>query len=292
MWNNTMQMHDIDFLIIGATKSATTWLQKSLQRDPAVAMPDPELHYFSREHHRGDGWYLDQFPQGSEDRLCGEKSNSYLEHKDAAGRVAASLPRTRLIAQLRNPVERAYSDYCMLYRRGEVGRNIENYLDPRVADGGRFLALGFYHRQLQAYLDRFPREQIHITFYENIAARPEAHLAEVRRFLGLPELQESLPKGKVKDKSTPILNPALRRALQPLKRYAAPFRQNAYFKLAHAALASEIRYAPLSDALRARLEDHYRRDAEDLGKLVGQDLTGWLGKAKRAEHASARSAGR
>src|SRR5882672_5350922 len=55
-----MQMNDIDFLIIGATKSATTWLQQCLQQDPSIYMPDPELHYFSREFHRGDKWYLDQ----------------------------------------------------------------------------------------------------------------------------------------------------------------------------------------------------------------------------------------
>ncbi len=47
-----MLMDDVDFLIIGATKSATTWLQKSLQADPLVAMPNPELHYFSRKFDR------------------------------------------------------------------------------------------------------------------------------------------------------------------------------------------------------------------------------------------------
>ena len=60
-----MRLDDIDFLIIGATKSATTWLQKSLQIDPQVAMPDPELHYFSREFDRGDDWYLAQFPENA-----------------------------------------------------------------------------------------------------------------------------------------------------------------------------------------------------------------------------------
>ena len=40
------------------------------------------------------------------------------------------LPRAKLIAQLRNPIERAYSDYCMHYRRGEVSRDIDRYLDP------------------------------------------------------------------------------------------------------------------------------------------------------------------
>ena len=74
-----MLMEDIDFLIIGATKSATTWLQRSLQADPLVSMPDPELHYFSREYSRGDDWYLSQFAATASPSLSGEKSNSYLE---------------------------------------------------------------------------------------------------------------------------------------------------------------------------------------------------------------------
>ena len=76
-----MLMEDIDFLIIGATKSATTWLQRSLQADPFVSMPDPELHYFSRAFSRGDDWYLSQFPASDLPLVVGEKSNSYLESR-------------------------------------------------------------------------------------------------------------------------------------------------------------------------------------------------------------------
>ena len=123
-----MKLADIDFLVIGATKSATTWLQRSLQADPDVFMPDPELHYFSRELQLGDDWYLDQFAGAAPGQRIGEKSNSYLEDPQAAARIARSLPRARLVAQLRSPIERAYSDYCMMYRRGEVGRDVARYL--------------------------------------------------------------------------------------------------------------------------------------------------------------------
>ena len=81
-----MKLNDIDFLIIGATKSATTWLQKSLQLDPAIYMPDPELHYFSREYSRGHDWYLDQFKPSRDYLIAGEKSNSYLDEPQAAAR--------------------------------------------------------------------------------------------------------------------------------------------------------------------------------------------------------------
>ena len=137
-----MKMSDIDFLIIGAAKSATTWLQRSLQADPAICMPDPELHFFSREFHRGNDWYFAQFPSHDVHQLVGEKSNSYLDCPQASPRIYSALPQAKLVAQLRNPVERAYSDYCMLYRRGEVGRDIELYLDPSNAVDSRFLAGG------------------------------------------------------------------------------------------------------------------------------------------------------
>ena len=147
-----MQFSDIDFIIIGAAKCATTWLQTQLQSDTAVYMPDPELHYFSREYTRGQDWYLSQFTEEGIGRTVGEKSNSYLDVPEAAVRLHRDLPQVKLIAQLRNPVERAYSDYCMLFRRGEVGADIEAHLDPSLAEDNRFLIGGHYASQLQPYI--------------------------------------------------------------------------------------------------------------------------------------------
>ena len=272
-----MLMDDVDFLIIGATKSATTWLQKGLQTDPLVSMPDPELHYFSREFRRGDHWYLAQFPANESAVLAGEKSNSYLESVEAADRIASKLPNVKLVVQLRNPVERAYSDYCMMYRRGEVGKHVERYLDPRRPSDTRLVSAGFYGRQLQAYYDRFPRQQILVVFYETIKVRPEEQLATVRAFLGLPAVEASeLVRSRVKDKTTPMLSVGLRRLLRPMKPVVAPLRGSRYFRALHSALASEIVYSPFPQDARERLVDHYAPDVEALGRLLGRDLSGWL----------------
>ncbi len=193
---SVMRLDDIDFLIIGATKSATTWLQKSLQTDPQVAMPDPELHYFSREFDRGDEWYLAQFPQNAANLVAGEKSNSYLESAEAADRIAKKLPKVKLLAQLRNPVERAYSDYCMMYRRGEIGRDVARYLDPGKPQNTRLISAGLYHRQLQAFYDRFPTDQILVTLFDAMRVRPEEQIIAVRNFLGLPTGQTATSSGR------------------------------------------------------------------------------------------------
>ena len=122
-----------EFVIIGAAKSATTWLAQNLQAHPQVFIPGPEPHYFSTEFHRGQAWYESWFEQAPPDRRVGEKSADYLAHPEAPRRIAKALPHARLIVQLRNPIERAYSDYCMFFRRGHVTPDPECYLDQRFS---------------------------------------------------------------------------------------------------------------------------------------------------------------
>jgi hypothetical protein len=289
-----MKLADIDFLVIGATKSATTWLQRSLQADPGVFMPDPEPHYFSRELARGEAWYLDHFAGAVPGQLIGEKSNSYLEDPHVASRIAQALPDAKLVAQLRSPVGRAYSDYCMMYRRGEVSRDVARYLDPRRPQQTRLLSSGLYAQQLQVYFDSFPRDQILVTFYEAIRTQPERQLSSVRSFLGLPPAPEvHLVQSKVKDRSTPMLSPWLRRILGPAKPLVAPIRHFRIFRAVHSSLAGEIHYSPLPDEVRRRLVDYYAADVEALGRLIGRDLSGWLdGAAGGYEPLGQRAAGR
>ena len=283
-----MNMGDIDFLIIGAAKSATTWLQQSLKADPAVCMPDSEIHYFSREYHRGTDWYCGRFPQPGENQLVGEKSNSYLETHEAAARIHAALPHAKLIAQLRNPIERAYSDYCMLYRRGDVGPDIEHYLDPRNAKESRFLKGGLYHRQLSGYLEHFPAAHMLILLYEDAKSSPAAQLASVRSFLGLAALDSPLHVGeRVKDKTTPVISPALRRYLRPLKPVVAPLRSRRSFKALRALVARPLKYPPLTTDLRESLIDYYDAEMKLLGKLLARDLSKWLKDTPSAVSTSA-----
>lgn len=274
-----MLMEDIDFLIIGAAKSATTWLQRSLKADPSVVMPagDLELHYFSREFHRSSKWYLSHFPDRKEvGQAVGERSNSYLDTPQVAGRVHAALPHAKLVAQLRNPVDRAYSDYCMLYRRGEVGQNIDSYLDPRTAGEHRFLAGGRYCRQIEAYLMHYSSSQLLILFFEEMKPDPAGQLIQLRNFLGLRDKLPALPDDKkVKDKAIPMVSPELRRHLRWLKPVVAPFRNTHVFGKLHSLVVREVEYPALHPDLRKRMVEYYAPEAVALRKLLGRELPGW-----------------
>jgi hypothetical protein len=238
-------------------------------------MPDPEIHYFSREFHRGNEWYLNQFIGTHAGQVNGEKSNSYLDSPHCASLIRKSIPHARLIAQLRNPVERAYSDYCMLYRRAEVTRDIAEYLDPRRASKGRFLQGGLYHDQLMRFYDEFPSKQLAVFLFEDFKMDGKAQLANVKEFIGIAADNLAL-SGKVKDKTAPMLSPELRRKTKWLRPLVAPFRKTPAFAAARRLLVREVTYAPLSKDLRSRLIDYYASEAEKLGKLLQRDLTEWL----------------
>ncbi len=119
-----------DFLIIGAAKSATTWLAARLDTHPGIHISRTEIHYFSRHHARPIAWYEAHFQAIVDEGLLGENSNTYLYTEEAPRRIQRALPEVRLVCVLRNPTERAYSGYCMQFEKGRVTGRIEDYLEP------------------------------------------------------------------------------------------------------------------------------------------------------------------
>jgi len=254
----TMQLEDIDFVIAGAAKSATTWLRHQLQSDPAIYMPNPELHFFSREFHRGTSWYLDQFSPHDGARLIGEKSNSYLDTEEAAGRLRAALPDARLIIMLRDPVERAYSDYCMCYRRGQVTGDIEQHLDPSRAPQERFLKGSRYDLHLRRILSHYDQEAVLVTQYELVSSHPQKVLDDVRSHLGLlPRPLAQAAERKINDRDAKLLPLSLRVRLAPMKSMVAPLRGTKPFESVRGLFTAKVRYPELSKDLKLRMLDYF-----------------------------------
>ena len=269
-----------DFVIIGATKSGTSWIVANLQQQHGVSIPmQPvaSLHYFSRYFDRGTDWYLDHFRNVGDDvDFLGEKSASYLPHPEVPARLKEFVPQARLIAQLRNPIDRAYSDYCMHLRRGQADANIERYLVPEGSPIPRLLQDGLYFKHLSRYLDLFDPDQILVTIYEEMERDPEKVLRSIAKHVGIgePVIPDNLG-ARVKGKETPMLPLAMRKILAPVKGIVAPVRHTAVFQSARSMLARPIRYPPLSEALRARLTDYFRPDTDALARLLNRDLNEW-----------------
>ena len=197
-----------DFLIIGAQRCGTTSLYRYLQAHPQVrpAYPSKGAHYFDKNAGRSLGWYRAHFPTAEDGVLTGEASPYYLFHPLVPGRVARALPDVRLIAMLRDPVERAYSHYQQEYARGfEDSDSFERALDlePGRLAGERermladprydsyslqhhsYMARGDYIDQIHAWLEHFPAERLLIVHAERFFADPREGVEQAQRFLGL-----------------------------------------------------------------------------------------------------------
>lgn len=275
------------FIVIGAVKAATTWIQMRLQDNPQVFLPDPEPHFFSTGFDEGEAHYRAFFEdRPAQARVIGEKSADYLAHPLAAKRIAAMLPDARLVVQLRNPVERAYSDYKMFYRRGTLTGKPEDYLTSLDNPFPRFLEDGLYGRHLARWMDLFPHEQILVYLYEDVDSHPRNIVDMVSTHIGVdPVFRPELARQRENNSRAAILPLPLRKALAPLKDVVRPLRGTPMFESARAMLAKEMSYPPLSPSLRQRLSDFYARDIELLEKTCGVDLRQWKGGTARESDA-------
>jgi len=187
----------LDFLIIGAQKSATTSLRSFLiEGHDEIYMHHTELHFWNRDNQYQDGQglgaYLQNFSEASSNQIVGEKSPSYLPSEVCATRIADHFPKVKLIAILRNPAERAYSAFWHGKRVGAIsqsmsfGESIRNYKENGGTPYGDLITQGFYARHLTRYLDHFPREQLKIMDFKATKQDTSNQLAGVLDFL-LPE---------------------------------------------------------------------------------------------------------
>ena len=195
------------FLVIGAQKCGTRALFDALRRHPQVASPvRKEVHYFDFFHDRGPDWYRAHFPRGRTRRVAFEASPYYLAHPLAPARVAAFDPAMKLLAILRDPVERALSHHAHETARGHETLPFGEALaaeEERLAGSAQalhsppyyyhfghhhhsYLGRGCYADQLAAWLAHFPRANLLVLRTEDLAADPAGTLARVLAFLGLP----------------------------------------------------------------------------------------------------------
>lgn len=196
-----------DFVIIGTQRGGTTSLHAYLSAHPNVRTPaKKELHFFTDRFARGLAWYQGQFPrQVPAGTIVGEATPYALFHPASPQRLLALAPEARLIALLRNPVDRAYSHYLLERSRGHeplsfaeaIAAEPERLsgLQDRLATDANFasashkrfsyLSRGLYAAQLERWRAVVPREQMLVLPSESLYRHPEHVMDQVARFLGI-----------------------------------------------------------------------------------------------------------
>jgi hypothetical protein len=287
----------IDFLIIGAEKSGTTWLADRLRQHPKIFIPaEKELFYFNERFFESPelpnfnasqplAWYLAFFDPAAPDQIKGEASPAYLWDKAAPGRIAAFDPDLKLIAVLRDPIERAFSQYLYFIQRGLLAKqSFENALETRLD----FLTRGLYAEQLLRYFDLFPSGQVRVGFFDDLKSAPRLFLGGIQAYLGVPEhVPDDLeaPANVTGIPRFPLLNRGIAWVRYPLRKYNPPglirfLRRSGLARLQERVRLANTRPMRARPAMlpetRSRLCAYFRDDVETLQEITGRDLSSWI----------------
>ena len=261
------------FICIGAQKSGTTWIHEALSLNPAVYLPArrKEVHFFDRYFDKGVGWY-EAFFRGGAGRLCGEVTPAYLFDPEVPLRIHTVCPEAKLLVSLRDPVRRAYSHYRQLVAKAGERRSFMDVIDqvPEV------FRRGLYHEQLSRYEEWFPREQVHILFFEDIVSKPQAVYGGICSYLAVPVTSEREALPPPANESSTYAQSAIARIVNLGAIYLRRLRLDSAIDFARPALAPLVtrRKKPGSAAgpsaeETAELRDMYRADVTALDADFG-----------------------
>ena len=302
-----------DFYIIGAPKAGSTALHVALSRHPELYLsPIKEPKYFlcdgpptgqrgPGDAHSAQEWvwrrqdYERLFAAAPAGTLKGESTPFYLWDRAAHGRIRAATPDAKLIAIVRDPIDRAYSNWTHLWCDGLEPES--SFLaacdaeDERARQGWapfwRYQGLGRYGEQLRHLFGVFPREQVHVLKYRQLVGQPQATLDAICAFLGVAEGQvAAVPSSNV---STWVPATAVNRVLQEGVRFGARLGAHAppqVWRQASRPLLSVLhrggRHRPdLEPDVRKVLIPRFTPDVELLGELMGNSYADWLSPVGR-----------
>lgn len=290
-----------NFFILGAAKAGTTALAAYLGQHPRIFMsPVKEPHFFTLENESpifvdaGDAkravtrWneYQALFEGCRDEVAIGEASTSYLHSEKAAAGLHARFPNARMIAVLRQPIERAYSAYVMYRRDNRESHDdflqaIEHDQDAKHyrSEGGVYLTRSYYYDALKRYIDLFGRENVQIHLYEDFQRQPQQMLDRLCSHIGVDTFQPDMSRshnvgGLHKSHTVKQLltrpNPLrfIARTLLP-----EPIRVKGRERIKRLALKSA---PPLNAEIWTHLLDRYRDDILRVQDLIGRDLRHWL----------------
>jgi len=280
-----------DFIGIGMQRCASSWLHRVLDEHPQVNKPPRGLHFFNYNFDHGQLWYsgeLSRYFAG--DGIIGEFSTTY-SYPECAQKVAERIfsltPNVKIIASIRQPMDRCYSDYRRSLRNGEIP---DQAFTEAIGENMMFVQRSLYAPIIAAYLKFFKREQFHFINYDHIINDPGSVAASLYKFLDVsPDfrpsvLQERLGATyemksahfevlikKLQRKGKKILQSIRLDKIIPLIKGSGVIN---LLRLINTASTDNTPYPPTNEI--QLVHSQFSKDIVETMKLTGLDLQRWL----------------
>lgn len=292
-----------NFIIIGAMKAATTSLYTYLKQHPDIFMTKVKEPMFFNNFNQITDFkvlankskkvnslldYFSMFSSVENESAIGEASPAYIYNEKAPYLIKEHLPDVKIIAILRQPTDRAYSNF--LHTKRADRENVNSFEQAikiekeRISDNWsplyHYIQKGFYSVQLKRYYNLFPKENIKVYLFEDVVKNPKETLKDIFKFLNVDENIEIDVSKKSNVSGTPkgILGFTLKKMryynLMPkfaISDYLPTVMVNLLFKSVYKDAEK------LDSVLRKELTDkYYREEILKLEKLIDKDLSNWL----------------
>jgi Sulfotransferase domain len=272
------------YVIAGTVRSGTTSLHRLLRQHPEVfAAETKELHFFDRNFERGVEWYEQLFAEARPGQAVGEATPNYVYHPLAVARMAQVIPHAKVIVLLRDPVERAYSQYWMQRTARHETLAFPAALDAearRLASGDEldrayysYVDRGRYLPQLLRLREHYPAEQTLVVLQEDLHERADQTYREVCAFVGVGTDHAAGGLDERANRHRSYRSDRLRDLTHALRRRGRVGRL-----VAHGVAKANSRataYPPMDARTRARLAEAFAEPNAELAVWLGRDLSHW-----------------
>lgn len=291
------------FVGIGVPRAGTTWLHELLTSHPRVWMPTKrkEVNFFNHQdkYERGVEWYRQFFPAAEEANryeAIGEISTHYFYHERAARRLAAFQSVKKLLLTLRDPVERAASQWRFWRRTGDYRKSFTEFAQE---ERGWAVTCGRYAEHLERYLKYWRRDDLVVFVFERMVADPEATKDELAGALDLERALFPAEAGQKRKNESfqprfPKLNATVNRTGQWLRERDLYWPINAAKSLGVKKVlrlgAKPAEFLEADHATRRRLWSELEEDVDQLSDMLEKDLSHW-GPGAQAEDDEERAVG-
>jgi hypothetical protein len=276
-----------NFLCIGAERSGTTWLYEVFKAHPEIYLYPyiKEINFFSDHYHKGLTWYKQFFIESrktSSYKAIGDISPHYFHDREAPARIAKDLPNIRLLLFLRNPVDRAFSEYAY----NKLILNIEEPFMKFLQRRERAYEIGLYSKHLKRWLEYFPQQQFLIFIFEEMMNNKFKSLKTISKFLEINYklLDKNIVLSKIHSSDIPRFHGLYTQGYKfaskideflvskDLYFISSQIKQ---FKKIFNLFKSKNTKEKLSPLLKNKLYLKYKKDIFDLENILGKDLNIW-----------------
>ena len=292
-----------NFIIIGAMKAATTSLYTYLKQHPEIFMPTVKEPMFFNNYQQKNNYiikgrkrkkittlkqYKRLFDDVKSESAIGEASPAYIYNQKAAELIKKEIPDVKIIAVLRQPMERAYSNFLHAKRAGKESENDftkafhleEKRKKENWSPLYHYKSKGFYFQQLQIYFNLFPKKNIKVLLFEDVIKNATESTREIFEFLEVDTnfIPDTSKKTNVSGKPSGILGWLLMKLryydllpnIQFSKHLPQPIMR---------VLFKSVYKKPTEldkDLKKEMTERYYKKDILQLEKIIKKDLSDWL----------------